>query len=176
VAPGEPLEARVLALVRLRLRRGKTLLRASAPIEAMAHLPLGDSRGGVTGVLSLGYLRPRSISEEDRAFISLVANQCALALDRARLFAAEAEARREEERAHRLQERLMAIVGHDLRTPLSTIATAVTVMFKRGDLSDAHGATLARIGNSAARMNAIIQDLLDFTRSRQGLGLSVPGT
>ena len=139
----------------------------------MAHVPLRGGEDRVIGTLSVGYTQPRTFTEEERTFITLMANQCALALDRARLFEAEQAARREAERGRQIQERLMAIVGHDLRTPLSAIAMGTILMLRRGALSDAQRATLARISSSASRMNAIIRDLLDFSRVRVGVGISI---
>ncbi|HET6440531.1 MAG TPA: PAS domain-containing sensor histidine kinase [Anaeromyxobacter sp.] len=86
------------------------------------------------------------------------------------------ELRRAEEEARqigRLQEQLMAIVGHDLRTPLSVIHLGVASVLSRGGLSPEQQATLGRVARSAQRMRGIIEDLLDFSRARQGLGIPV---
>ncbi|MFL5271593.1 MAG: sensor histidine kinase [Anaeromyxobacteraceae bacterium] len=85
---------------------------------------------------------------------------------------AEAAEPRAWEVAHR-EEQLMAIVGHDLRTPLSAITLATELMFRRGALAGNDGVALGRIASSANRMSAIVRDLLDVARARQGLGLRV---
>ena len=87
-----------------------------------------------------------------------------------------AELRRAEERAREignLQEQFVAIVGHDLRTPLSVIQLGASTMLQRGGLTAEHQATLARITRSAQRMREIIHDILDVVRARQGLGIPV---
>jgi signal transduction histidine kinase len=68
-------------------------------------------------------------------------------------------------------ERLVAILGHDLRNPLSAILVAAQSMLRRGDLGSAQGKLLSRIISSADRMERMITDLLDFTRGRLGTGL-----
>ncbi|HEV7888977.1 MAG TPA: GAF domain-containing protein, partial [Acidimicrobiales bacterium] len=61
--------------------------------QAFATLPLG--LGGRTfGALTFGWARPREFTIEDRQFLGAVAEQCAQALDRCRLYEAEARERR----------------------------------------------------------------------------------
>jgi signal transduction histidine kinase len=115
-------------------------------------------------------LRPDA---DEIEFAKAIAAQCALAIGRARAYEAERSARNEAERTARIQEQLMAIVGHDLRTPLSAITTTVAVMFKRGELPAAQAMSLARISSSAARMTSIIRDLLDYSRARRGVAIAV---
>jgi signal transduction histidine kinase len=76
----------------------------------------------------------------------------------------EAAARRTLE----LEEKLVGIVGHDLRTPLAAIRMSTELLFRAGSLTREQARTLARVTSSAARMARIIRDLLDFTRLRQG--------
>jgi signal transduction histidine kinase len=64
-----------------------------------ASLPLA-ARGRVVGVLALTWLRRRGFDSEERAFLDMLAQQAAMALERARLLAAE---RRQAERAGLLQ-------------------------------------------------------------------------
>jgi PAS domain S-box-containing protein len=87
-----------------------------------------------------------------------------------------AELRRAEEQARqigKLQEQFVAIVGHDLRTPLSVISLSASTILKHGGLSPEQQATLARITRSAQRMREIIHEVLDVARARQGLGIPV---
>ncbi len=89
---------------------------------------------------------------------------------------AMAELRRAEEEAReigRLQERLVAIVGHDLRTPLQVIHLGVSTALRSAGLSPELERTLGRVARSAQRMRGIIDDLLDFSRARQGQGIPV---
>lgn len=67
-----------------------------------------------------------------------------------------------------LEEKLLGIVGHDLRTPLAAIRMSTELLFRGGSLTREQARTLGRVTSSAARMARIIRDLLDFTRLRQG--------
>ena len=73
----------------------------------------------------------------------------------------------------RFREHFLAIVGHDLRNPLTAITTAAQLLLRHGGLSDREARTVSRIAASSERMARMIGDLLDFTRSRLGGGFPV---
>jgi signal transduction histidine kinase len=132
--------------------------------------------GRPTGVLYLHYGPDGFLpGAHDVAFAEAIAVQCALAVGRARVFEAERAARaraeaaeREARRAERLQERLAAVLGHDLRTPLQVLALGVSILERRDGLSEADRKTLTRMATSAANMQRMVADLLDFARVRAG--------
>ena len=66
------------------------------------------------------------------------------------------------------KERFLAILAHDLRTPLGAIITSSTFMIDTGELEEPNRTLVARIATSARRMNHMVLDLLDFTRTRFG--------
>jgi signal transduction histidine kinase len=69
------------------------------------------------------------------------------------------------------KEMFLAILGHDVRTPLGAIMMSATGLLMRSDLAPAHQAVASRILNSGARIKGIVNDLLDFTRTRLGAGI-----
>ena len=77
--------------------------------------------------------------------------------------------------ALRLNEMFMAVLGHDLRTPLMSITAAATLL-KRQPEPDKVSAVADRLLSSGQRMGSMIEDLLDVTRIRQAGGLALqPG-
>jgi signal transduction histidine kinase len=64
------------------------------------------------------------------------------------------------------RERMMGILGHDLRNPLSTITMADSLLLKRQDLAPEARDQVLRIRHAADRMQEMIGTLLDFTRAR----------
>lgn len=81
----------------------------------------------------------------------------------------------ERTQALRINEMFMAVLSHDLRTPLMSITAAATVLKRQPD-ADKIDAMADRLLSSSQRMSRMIEDLLDVTRIRQagGLGLQ-PG-
>ena len=72
----------------------------------------------------------------------------------------------------RLNEELMAVVGHDLRNPLDVILMTAELLHSDTHPSDVRkcGERLRRSGN---RMRQIIDELLDMTRARLGGGIPI---
>ena len=74
--------------------------------------------------------------------------------------------------ALRLSEMLMAVLGHDLRGPLSAMLMSAMVLQKRAENEPAKAAA-ARIIGSGKRMGRMIEDLLDLARTRVGGGIGI---
>jgi PAS domain S-box-containing protein len=74
----------------------------------------------------------------------------------------------EEQMARELafRERMMGILGHDLRNPVSAVLGLAGVLRLEDGLSDRAREQLALIEQAARRMNEMIGTLLDFTRLR----------
>jgi signal transduction histidine kinase len=70
----------------------------------------------------------------------------------------------------RSRELLLAILGHDLRNPLSSIRMSAEVL-ARTSLTPRQNELTAGIIRASERMRKMIHDLLDFTRSRLGAKL-----
>ena len=70
------------------------------------------------------------------------------------------------------KEMFLAILGHDLRTPLGAVITSAKFMLETDELKEPYSTLTARIVSSSTRMNQMVGALLDFTRSR--LGGSIP--
>jgi signal transduction histidine kinase len=66
------------------------------------------------------------------------------------------------------KERFLAILGHDLRSPLSAIIASSAFMIEAGELREPNFTLVSRIASSGRRMNQMVADLLDFTRTRFG--------
>jgi signal transduction histidine kinase len=66
------------------------------------------------------------------------------------------------------KETFLAILGHDLRTPLGAISTSARFMLELGELEEPYRTLIDRIANSSSRTIEMVGDLLDFTRSRLG--------
>ena len=106
---------------------------------ALSIAPLRDPAGAVSGAIAiLVDITDRKRGEEDGA------------------------------RTARFREHLLGIVSHDLRNPLTAIVTSAQLLLRYGELPERQARVVARISSSADRMARMIDDLLDFARTRLG--------
>lgn len=70
--------------------------------------------------------------------------------------------------SNRTKDTFLAILGHDLRGPLATMSLAGTYLTRQGVGTDATTRMGARVSRSAATMTAMVNDLLEFSRSQLG--------
>lgn len=71
------------------------------------------------------------------------------------------------------QHLFLAILGHDVRTPLGAISMGAQVLLQDQGLPAKALKVGLRIFNSSKRMDAIVRDLLDFSTSHLGEGIPV---
>jgi signal transduction histidine kinase len=69
-----------------------------------------------------------------------------------------------------LREQFIAVLGHDLRNPLASIAAGVKILAKTNS-KDAADEILGLMHKSVARMSALIDNVLDFAHGRLGGGI-----
>ena len=74
------------------------------------------------------------------------------------------------------QNLFLAILGHDVRTPLGAISMGAQVLLQDQSLPSKALKVGLRIFNSSKRMDAIVRDLLDFSTTHLGDGIPVDPT
>jgi signal transduction histidine kinase len=88
-----------------------------------------------------------------------------------KLVAARRELLDERETAE-LREQFIAVLGHDLRTPLGSILLGTGVLALKHPDPETRP-VVERIRRSAVRMAALVDDVVDFTRGRMGAGIAL---
>lgn len=71
----------------------------------------------------------------------------------------------------KLRERFIAVLGHDVRTPLHTILNGIEILGQY--VQPAATPLLETMRRSGERITALINDVSDFTRGRMGGGISL---
>jgi K+-sensing histidine kinase KdpD len=124
--------------------------------------------GSARGVLAFHFTAPVNFDDEYQALLVSVAQHCAQALERARLYEAAQKARAEAETANRLKDEFVSIVSHELRTPLSAMLGWAS-MLEKGSLDAATAERAIRsIHDNATRQVRLVDELLDLSRLTSG--------
>jgi signal transduction histidine kinase len=127
-------------------------------------------QGRAFGAMCLFFRRPREFDEADRAFALAVAEHCAQALDRARLYDAERAARAQTEAANRAKNEVFATLSHELRTPLNAVVGYAELLAFEvpGPINAAQRTYLERVRASTAHLLGLVNDLLDVAKIDAG--------
>ena len=142
----------------------------TVPGTEWCYLPLGTAQGTV-GVLGLQFDTPRvTLSPDQRRLLEALAGQAAVAIERAQLVQAMAQAR-VVTATERLRDALLSSVSHDLRTPLVSIIGAVSSLLTYGARYDeaTRRDLLLTIQEEAERLNRFVGNLLDMMRLESGV-------
>lgn len=127
-------------------------------------------KGGAADYLPKASLTPERLAASLRYTTELARTRAARRLaeaERERLLELEQEARARAERASHLRDEVLAIVAHDLRNPLHTIAIA-SAMLESSQPEEARLRQLETIRRATERMNVLISDLLDASSIEVG--------
>ena len=134
----------------------------------------GYANGGAVDFLYKP-LSPAVVKRKVGVFLEMAQHERALKtnLERIQRSLTEAEAsRRAMEKAHELRDHLLAIAGHDLRTPLTAIVGTARLIEERPE-DPAIARRIALIVRSAERMAEIIEEMVELSRAHQAGGFPI---
>ncbi len=109
----------------------------------------------------------RQLQESHRRLRDEQQARAGVETEREQLFAAEQDLRKRAEEENRSKDQFMAMLGHELRNPLSAIQGAIGVMRRQaagGDLGFAQSV----IARQASHLTRIVDDLLEVNRVLRG--------
>jgi signal transduction histidine kinase/DNA-binding NarL/FixJ family response regulator len=118
----------------------------------------------VLGVLSFQFTVPVNFDDEYSALLTSVAQHCAQALDRARLYETADRARADAEAANRSKDDFLSTISHELRTPLNAML-GWAAMLRNGSVEPGRTQrAIEAIFSNATRQARLIEELLDVSR------------
>jgi signal transduction histidine kinase len=132
-----------------------------ARLQSAIAVPL-LTHGKVVGVIALLSASSRIYGPSDVRLAEELAQRAALSIENARLFG-------EAQRAVKTREDVLAIVSHDLKNPLTTIALALHLLrqFEQIDTEEVRKVA-DKVQRAVDRMLLLIADLLDFSKIDSG--------
>ncbi len=144
----------------LRSRSQREAVRRLKP-RSILLAPL-KARGHTVGAIALvtDASSSRAFDEGDLELARELASHAALLIDNSRLYTQATS-------AIRARDDMIAVVSHDLRNPLQSIATAAAVL-EVDDSRERRSASAAAIRVSTEQMDRLLQDLLDITQIDAG--------
>ncbi len=130
-----------------------------APDQTL-RIPLRDSEGVIGHVTLMFVESNRRYRSQDVSLVTELLTRAAWALDAARQYqrATSATAARED---------ILAIVAHDLRSPLSAVVMGTSLLLETAEGGESQS-VLQRISRAADRMEKLVTDLLDWAAIESG--------
>ena len=149
----------------LRLRDGDRLWSHAAeglePKRIRAHHSLNLADGeNLVGVITLGTLEDRELSDEERRLFASLASHAATAIRRAQ----EQQALRA---AVKARDEALSVVAHDLKNPLNVVSIAANLMLQRTEESSARR-PIERILRGVERAERLLRGLLEVNAIEAG--------
>lgn len=143
-------------------------------IESYISVPIVLSDGQYFGNLCAIDPKPARVANPATvAMFTSFAQLIALQLEAERRSEAEQAALLDERAQGELREQFIAVLGHDLRTPLAALSACGTLLQRQAD-QPAQVRTLAeRIVRNSRRMGTLIDNTLDLARARLGGGIDI---
>jgi signal transduction histidine kinase len=147
------------------------------PVRSYLAVPVISRTGEVIGGLFFGHEKTGVFSAYHERLVTGIAPWAAVAMDNARLYAAERLARdlaeqamRNAEQANKTKAEFLASMSHELRTPLNAIGGYADLLAAgiRGPTTEAQLADLYRIKKSQLHLLGLINDILNFAKIDSG--------
>ena len=143
-------------------------------IESYVSVPIVLSDGQYFGNLCAIDPRPARVSDAATlAMFTSFAQLIALQLEAERRSEVERIELLDERAAGELREQFIAVLGHDLRTPLAALSACGTLLARQADDASKVRTLAERIKRNTQRMSALIANTLDLARARLGSGIDV---
>lgn len=147
-----------------------TYHKSSGNLASLLVLPLRTRREMLGALVIAANSADRAMTDDKLPLAELLAERAALAIENAKLYTEQVEARRKVEDLSRLKDEFLSIASHELRTPVTSIkgyTQLAKMLIKEGDLSTSDEYLDIAL-DQIERMSRLILELLDVSRIETG--------
>ncbi|OCQ88965.1 ATPase [Nostoc sp. MBR 210] len=145
----------------------KTSLIRSFGVQAYFSYPL-IAQGKLFGTLSFGSCSRNFFSENQRSMMQAICDQIAIAMERSSLITSLQQQTEQLQQANRMKDEFLAILSHELRSPLNAILGWAQLLRSRKLNETQVSKALETIERNAKMQTQMIEDLLDISRMIRG--------
>lgn len=154
-----------------RLQQDTTSYHApSMRLASLLILPLRTRRETLGALVIAANSRDRAMTDDKLPLAEVLAERAALAVENAKLYTEQVEARRKVEDLSRLKDEFLSIASHELRTPVTSIkgyTQLAKTLIRENDLSTSEEYLDIAL-DQIDRMSRLILELLDVSRIETG--------
>lgn len=139
-------------------------------LASLLVLPLRTRREMIGALVIAANDPERSMTDDKLPLAEVLAERAALAIENAKLYTEQVEARRKVEDLSRLKDEFLSIASHELRTPVTSIkgyTQLAKMLIKEGDLNTSEEYLDIAL-DQIDRMSRLILELLDVSRIETG--------
>ena len=139
-------------------------------LASLLILPLRTRREMIGALIIAANDPERAMTDDKLPLAEVLAERAALAIENAKLYTEQVEARRKVEDLSRLKDEFLSIASHELRTPVTSIkgyTQLAKMLIKEGDLNTSEEYLDIAL-DQIDRMSRLILELLDVSRIETG--------
>jgi signal transduction histidine kinase len=138
-----------------------------ASVRSLLGIPVISRSGDIQGALILLHRNPAAFNDYQQGLAIGLARRASIVLENARLFSEAHEVQDQLRKANAAKDEFLALISHELRTPITTIFGGARLLHSRRRAlpEESTDEMIASIEDEAERLYRLVEDLLAIARA-----------